>query len=141
MSTLINAPFMPLFERIESEEDVNDLVMQILDQLFHKPVLFVRFMVVDELIRDGITIINPEDGLPLTVASAALDATIVKAEGKVRFNIVKTVVTSKMEFITESMRLVGSEADVKDLLVETVNILNVLLPASENDGESTESSD
>ncbi len=77
MSTLINAPFMPLFERIESEEDVNDLVVQILDQLFHKPVLFVRFMVVDELIRFNDDDDNEDDDVDCSELSESRSACIV----------------------------------------------------------------
>lgn len=133
MGTIINAPIMPLETRLTSEADVNEFTMEILNQTFYKNVLFFRAMLTTPKFENGKAVINPEDGDSIDEVYAIVDCNIIKKDGKIRFNIVKTAIDSKLDLIQETMNLVGGEADTKDLIVHLVNVLNTLLPSDEQD--------
>ena len=140
MSTIINAPIMPLSERLTTTSDVQEFAVELQNQIFYKPVLFFRLMLTEPSLRDGKIVLNPEDGDPLEVTFATVDLVIIKKDGKVRFNVVKSAVTKKNELIQETMNLVCGEADIGEMIVNIVNILNTLLPAgpADDDFEETE---
>ena len=46
MGTIINAPIMPLAERLTTASDVKEFTMEIQNQIFYKDVLFFRAMLV-----------------------------------------------------------------------------------------------
>ena len=133
MGTIINAPIMPLESRLTTTADVNEFTMEILNQTFYKNVLFFRAMLTAPKIENGKAVINPEDGDTIDEVYAVVDCNIIKKDGKIRFNIVKTAIDSKMDLIQETMNLVGGEADAKDLIVHLVNVLNTLLPDDKQD--------
>ena len=133
MGTIINAPIMPLAERLTTASDVKEFTMEIQNQIFYKDVLFFRAMLVSPKMENGKQVINPEDGDTLDEVYAVVDCNIIKKDGKIRFNVVKTAVDSKKELIQETMKLVGGEADAKDLIVHLVNVLNTLLPDDKQD--------
>jgi hypothetical protein len=138
MGTIINAPIMPLAERLTTASDVKEFTMEIQNQIFYKDVLFFRAMLVSPKMENGKQVINPEDGDTLDEVYAVVDCNIIKKDGKIRFNIVKTAVDSKKELIQETMNLVGGEADASDLIVHLVNVLNTLLPEAEQDHDDSD---
>ena len=138
MGTIINAPIMPLAERLTTASDVKEFTMEVHNQLFYKDVLFFRVMLVSPKIENDKQVINPEDGDTIDEVYAVVDCNIIKKDGKVRFNIVKTAVDSKKELIQETMNLVGGEADASDLIVHLVNVLNTLLPEAEQDHDDSD---
>ena len=138
MGTIINAPIMPLAERLTTASDVKEFTMEIQNQIFYKDVLFFRAMLVSPKMENGKQVINPEDGDTLDEVYAAVDCNIIKKDGKIRFNVVKTAVDSKKELIQETMNLVGGEADAPDLIVHLVNVLNTLLPEDEQDHDDSD---
>lgn len=131
---------MPLSERLTTTSDVQEFAVELQNQIFYKPVLFFRLMLTEPSLRDGKIVLNPEDGDPLEVTFATVDLVIIKKDGKVRFNVVKSAVTKKNELIQETMNLVCGEADIGEMIVNIVNILNTLLPAgpADDDFEETE---
>ena len=138
MGTIINAPIMPLAERLTTASDVKEFTMEIQNQIFYKDVLFFRAMLVSPKMENGKQVINPEDGDTLDEAYAVVDCNIIKKDGKIRFNVVKTAVDSKKELIQETMNLVGGEADAPDLIVHLINVLNTLLPEDEQDHDDSD---
>ena len=138
MGTIINAPIMPLAERLTTASDVKEFTMEIQNQIFYKDVLFFRAMLVSPKMENGKQVINPEDGDTLDEVYAVVDCNIIKKDGKIRFNVVKTAVDSKKELIQETMNLVGGEADASDLIVHLVNVLNTLLPEDEQDHDDSD---
>ena len=138
MGTIINAPIMPLAERLTTASDVKEFTMEIQNQIFYKDVLFFRAMLVSPKMENGKQVINPEDGDTLDEVYAVVDCNIIKKDGKIRFNVVKTAVDSKKELIQETMNLVGGEADASDLIVHLVNVLNTLLPEAEQDHDDSD---
>ena len=138
MGTIINAPIMPLAERLTTASDVKEFTMEIQNQIFYKDVLFFRAMLVSPKMENGKQVINPEDGDTLDEVYAVVDCNIIKKDGKIRFNVVKTAVDSKKELIQETMNLVGGEADAPDLIVHLVNVLNTLLPEAEQDHDDSD---
>lgn len=138
MGTIINAPIMPLAERLTTASDVKEFTMEIQNQIFYKDVLFFRAMLVSPKMENGKQVINPEDGDTIDEVYAVVDCNIIKKDGKIRFNIVKTAVDSKKELIQETMNLVGGEADASDLIVHLVNVLNTLLPEAEQDHDDSD---
>ena len=138
MGTIINAPIMPLAERLTTASDVKEFTMEIQNQIFYKDVLFFRAMLVSPKMENGKQVINPEDGDTLDEGYAVVDCNIIKKDGKIRFNVVKTAVDSKKELIQETMNLVGGEADAADLIVHLVNVLNTLLPEDEQDHDDSD---
>ena len=138
MGTIINAPIMPLAERLTTASDVKEFTMEIQNQIFYKDVLFFRAMLVSPKMENGKQVINPEDGDTLDEVYAVVDCNIIKKDGKIRFNVVKTAVDSKKELIQETMNLVGGEADAPDLIVHFVNVLNTLLPEDEQDHDDSD---
>ena len=138
MGTIINAPIMPLAERLTTASDVKEFTMEIQNQIFYKDVLFFRAMLVSPKMENGKQVINPEDGDTIDEVYAVVDCNIIKKDGKIRFNVVKTAVDSKKELIQETMNLVGDEADAPDLIVHLVNVLNTLLPEDEQDHDDSD---
>lgn len=138
MGTIINAPIMPLAERLTTASDVKEFTMEIQNQIFYKDVLFFRAMLVSPKMENGKQVINPEDGDTIDEVYAVVDCNIIKKDGKIRFNVVKTAVDSKKELIQETMNLVGGEADAPDLIVHLVNVLNTLLPEAEQDHDDSD---
>ena len=138
MGTIINAPIMPLAERLTTASDVKEFTMEIQNQIFYKDVLFFRAMLVSPKMENGKQVINPEDGDTLDEVYAVVDCNIIKKDGKIRFNVVKTAVDYKKELIQETMNLVGGEADAPDLIVHLVNVLNTLLPEDEQDHDDSD---
>ena len=138
MGTIINAPIMPLAERLTTASDVKEFTMEIQNQIFYKDVLFFRAMLVSPKMENGKQVINPEDGDTLDEVYAVVDCNIIKKDGKIRFNVVKTAVDSKKELIQETMNLVGGEADAPVLIVHLVNVLNTLLPEDEQDHDDSD---
>lgn len=138
MGTIVNAPIMPLAERLTTASDVKEFTMEVHNQLFYKDVLFFRVMLVSPKIENDKQVINPEDGDTIDEVYAVIDCNIIKKDGKIRFNIVKTAVDSKKELIQETMNLVGGEADASDLIVHLVNVLNTLLPEAEQDHDDSD---
>lgn len=129
---------MPLSERLTTKADVHEFAMEVQNQIFYKPVLFFRLMLTEPSLVDGKPVINPDDGDPLEVTFATVDLVIIKKDGKVRFNVVKSAVTKTNELIQETMNLVCGEADIGEMIVNIVNILNTLLPAGPQDGDFEE---
>lgn len=138
MGTIVNAPIMPLAERLTTASDVKEFTMEVHNQIFYKDVLFFRVMLVSPKIENDKQVINPEDGDTIDEVYAVVDCNIIKKDGKIRFNIVKTAVDSKKELIQETMNLVGGEADASDLIVHLVNVLNTLLPEVEQDHDDSD---
>ena len=138
MGTIVNAPIMPLAERLTTASDVKEFTMEVHNQIFYKDVLFFRVMLVSPKIENDKQVINPEDGDTIDEVYAVVDCNIIKKDGKIRFNIVKTAVDSKKELIQETMNLVGGEADASDLIVHLVNVLNTLLPEDEQDHDDSD---
>lgn len=138
MGTIVNAPIMPLAERLTTASDVKEFTMEVHNQIFYKDVLFFRVMLVSPKIENDKQVINPEDGDTIDEVYAVVDCNIIKKDGKIRFNIVKTAVDSKKELIQETMNLVGGEADASDLIVHLVNVLNTLLPEAEQDHDDSD---
>jgi len=138
MGTIINAPIMPLAERLTTASDVKEFTMEIQNQIFYKDVLFFRAMLVSPKMENGKQVINPEDGDTIDEVYAVVDCNIIKKDGKIRFNVVKTAVDSKKELIQETMNLVGGEADAPVLIVHLVNVLNTLLPEDEQDHDDSD---
>lgn len=138
MGTIINAPIMPLAERLTTANDVKEFTMEIHNQIFYKDVLFFRAMLVSPKMENGKQVINPEDGDTIDEVYAVVDCNIIKKDGKIRFNVVKTAIDSKKELIQETMNLVGGEADAPDLIVHLVNVLNTLLPEDEQDHDDSD---
>src|SRR5574344_1983531 len=99
MGTIINAPIMPLVERLTTASDVKEFTMEIQNQIFYKDVLFFRAMLVSPKMENGKQVINPEDGDTLDEVYAVVDCNIIKKDGKIRFNVVKTDVDYKKELI------------------------------------------
>ena len=95
-------------------------------------------MLVSPKMENGKQVINPEDGDTIDEVYAVVDCNIIKKDGKIRFNVVKTAVDSKKELIQETMNLVGGEADAPDLIVHLVNVLNTLLPEDEQDHDDSD---
>lgn len=138
MSTIINAPIMPLSQRLTTSADVQEFAMELQNQIFYKSVLFFRVMLTEPSLHDGKIVLNPEDGDPLEVTFATVDLVIIKKDGKVRFNVVKSAVTKKNELIQETLNLICGESDIKEMIVNIVNILNTLLPAGPQDDDFEE---
>ena len=128
MGIVTNMALMPLEYRIETAEDVKEFVVAFLEQIWQKPILFARIMLVEKLRNpDGGVVFNAERE-ELEQAFAMVDATFYRRDGKTRMNVVQTTFGDNKDIIQQTLNLVVADADVKDLLTHLVNILNVLLP-------------